>query len=344
MNTASTNADAVEQVTTAPASTGIRSQTSATLTRLFGWSMLSVLAVWLINNVMTLSYGWPGVPSLIGGEGGLAAIVQLGLYAVGFALVFAYVSRTAGISLRKDAQRISDFNAYLIRWAFFAVMLVGLVDAAISFIRVEGMLEPWFGKEMSQKLGRSAYRGPYVHIPLILVSGLIALRARTLGFHWLTLMIVIAELLIVFTRFIFSYEQAFMGDLVRFWYAALFLFASAYTLLEEGHVRVDVFYAGMQNRTKAFVNAWGSLLLGMTLCWAIIIVSLGGKNAIVYGTVTNFEVSQSGFGMYVKYLMASFLVIFAITMLIQFVSYLLEAVADLREEPGSKLDRAETVH
>ena len=33
-----------------------------------------------------------------------------------------------------------------------------------------------------------------------------------------------------------------MGDLVRYWYAGLFLFASAYTLFEDGHVRVDVFY------------------------------------------------------------------------------------------------------
>jgi len=59
----------------------------------------------------------------------------------------------------------------------------------------------------------------------------IGLFTRTLGFQWLALLIVIAELAIVFTRFIFSYEQAFMGDLVRFWYAALFLFASAHTLL-----------------------------------------------------------------------------------------------------------------
>ena len=73
-----------------------------------------------------------------------------------------------------------------------------------------------------------------------------SLRAKTLGFPWLALLIVVAELAIVITRFVFSYEQAFMGDLVRFWYAALFLFASAYTLYEEGHVRVDVFYAGMQ--------------------------------------------------------------------------------------------------
>ena len=40
--------------------------------------------------------------------------------------------------------------------------------------------------------------------------------------------------------------------------------------------------------------------------------------------------------MYVKYLMAAFLVIFAITMLIQFVSYLFEAYADYRDEPGHR--------
>ena len=82
-------------------------------------------------------------------------------------------------------------------------------------------------------------------MPLIALGFLTSFFTRTLGFTWLALLIVAAELGIVISRFIFSYEQAFMGDLVRFWYAALFLFASAYTLLDEGHVRVDVFYAGL---------------------------------------------------------------------------------------------------
>ena len=51
------------------------------------------------------------------------------------------------------------------------------------------------------------------------------------------------------------------SDLVRFWYGALFLFASAYTLYEDGHVRVDVFYAALSNRIKGLINIWGSLLL-----------------------------------------------------------------------------------
>ena len=56
-----------------------------------------------------------------------------------------------------------------------------------------------------------------------------------------------------------------MGDLVRFWYAALFLFASAYTLKEEGHVRVDVLFAGFKKKTKAWVNATGTAALAFPL-------------------------------------------------------------------------------
>ena len=116
-----------------------------------------------------------------------------------------------------------------------------------------------------------------------------------------------------------------MGDLVRFWYAALFLFASAYTLLEEGHVRVDVFYASLARTTKGAVNTYGSIILGMSLCWTILIIGFKGKASIIYGPLANFEVSQSGFGMYTKYLMAGFLAVFAITMLIQFVSQMFES-------------------
>ena len=173
---------------------------------------------------------------------------------------------------------------------------------------------------------------------------IIGLFTRTLGFTWLTILIVAAELMIVISRFIFSYEQAFMSDLVRFWYGALFLFASAYTLLEEGHVRVDVFYAGFASKTKGLVNAVGSIVLGMSLCWVILLVGMGSKSSIINSPVIYFEVTQSGFGMYVKYMMAAFLGIFAISMMIQFVSYLLDAVADYRGDPGKRTPAAPGAH
>ena len=168
-------------------------------------------------------------------------------------------------------------------------------------------------------------------MPLIVIGFIVARFTKTIGFHWLSLLIVGSELLIVITRFVFSYEQTFMGDLVRFWYAALFLFASAYTLKEDAHVRVDVFYASFTRRTKSILNIIGTVFFGIPLCWLILMRGLWGKSSLINSPMMNFETSMSGFGMYVKYLMAAFLVVFALSMLFQFTAYLFNSLADIEE-------------
>ena len=303
--------------------------------RMFSWAVTFLMFVFLFNNFLTYWFDWPGATS-VSSNGGALAWLQVALYAVGLAGAIWYVRRSPKLPLRDDANRLYGLTAYIIRWAFFSVLLVGLVDAFISFLRVEGFLESVVGSNLSAELGRPVFRGLWVHVPLLLVSFVIAAFTRTLGFIWLTLLVVVAELLIVFTRFIFSYEQAYMGDLVRFWYAALFLFASAYTLIDEGHVRVDVLYAGFTTRAKGIVNHIGSILLGMTLCFAVLWFGMEGKASVINSPLLNFEVSQSGFGMYVKYMMAGFLAVFAVTMMVQFAGYLLDAVADQRNEPGKR--------
>lgn len=318
-------------------------QSPALLTRLFGWTMLATLLTYLLNNYLTIDREFAGASQVFVGNFSTGSLVQLFIYLLGFAIAVAYVYRDRTQSLRDDSKIITRFNTYLIRGCFWAVLLVGLADTSISFLRIEGMLENYFSEDMVKELGRPNFRGLYVHYPLVAAGFLIALFTRTLGFQWLALLIVAAELTIVITRFIFSYEQAFMGDLVRFWYAALFLFASAYTLLHEGHVRVDVFYAGLSRRAKGRVNATGAILFGMALCWTILIIGFKGKASIIYGPINNFEVSQSGFGMYTKYLMAGYLAIFAISMLIQFVSQLFDARADVRNDPGAPEPDSEKV-
>ncbi|MEJ8473135.1 TRAP transporter small permease subunit [Roseibium algae] len=309
--------------------------------RLLGWVMLAVLAAFLLNNYLTYWQDLPGIGPVFGqkANGSLPMVwswLQLGLYAGLVIWAIAHVSCTPHTTLREDSKRISNINAYLIRGAFFAVLIVGLTDTVISFLRIEELLPHVVGEDLATELGRARFRGAYVHMPLIAFSFLIACFVRTLGFTWLALMVVVAELLIVIGRFIFSYEQAFMADLVRFWYAALFLFASAYTLMEEGHVRVDVFYAGFSKKTKGKINAIGSVLLGISLCWVILIIGMGGKQNIINSPILSYETTQAGFGLYVKYLMAGFLGVFAVSMMIQFVSYFLNAIADIRGDSGGR--------
>lgn len=318
--------------------------------RLIGWLFLSTMAGFILNAILTFWGGWPGVAPLLGmmpdpSNGSATGLMwsQLALYGLIILLAFFYVIRSPGKSLRADADLVSNFNRFLIRSAFWVVFLVGLADATISFLRVEGFLQAIVGDQLTRDLGRSQFRGFYVHAPIIVLGVVIGAFTRTLGVVWLALLVVGAELIIVFTRFIFSYEQAFMADLVRFWYGALFLFASAFTLLEDGHVRVDVFYSSFSRAKKGLVNSWGAILLGMTLCWTILIFGMWSKSSIIVSPILVYEVTQSGFGMYVKYFMAGFLGIFAVTMMIQFVSQMFAAAADMRGDPGGSAPATESV-
>lgn len=307
-----------------------------TLCRIFAWSSILLLLAFLINNYLNFWRGWPSVNSVFGGNFTALSLIQAALYVVAIALAVAHVTRSPTASLRQESETIYSINRFIVRAAFWAVLLIGVADTVVSLLRVEGMLPGLLGDTLAIDLGRSSFRGVWVHFPMIIIGVVIATFHRGLGFPWLALLVVAAEMLIVISRFIFSYEQAYMADLVRFWYGALFLFASAYTLYEEGHVRVDVLYAAFSDRTKGIVNAICCIVLGMTLCWVIVIYGMEGRSSVINGPLLSFEVTQTGFGMYVKYWMAGFLAIFAITMLIQFSGYFLESVADYRGDPGKR--------
>ncbi len=306
------------------------------LYRVFAWAMIAVLFAFLLNNYLNYWQQWPSASSVLAGTFSALGLVQVAIYVLAVAAAVAFVLRSPTNLLRPDSEAIYAMTAYIVRAAFWATLLIGVADTIVSFLRVEGLLPGLVGHKLTIDLGRSSFRGVWVHMPMIGIGIVIARFHRGLGFPWLALLVVAAEMLIVVTRFIFSYEQAFMADLVRFWYAALFLFASAYTLIEEGHVRVDVLYAAFADRTKGFVNAAGCILLGMSLCWVILIFGMSNRSAIINSPLLSFEVTQTGFGMYVKYWMAAFLAIYATTMLIQFCGYFLESIADYRGEPGKR--------
>lgn len=324
--------------------------------RLLASASVALGLVFIFNNYLNFWQDWPGVPALFSHlgwfgleppdsplDGGAVprGWLQLLLYLLPVAAIAIFIQRTPGRTLQEDSDIFSALAAYVIRAAFWAVLLIGLADMVISFLRVEGFLKSVVGVGLAEDLGRSRFRGQTVHYPLMVLSLVIAYLSRSLGFTWLALLIVVAEIQIVIARFVFSYEQAFMADLVRFWYGALFLFASPYTLIHEGHVRVDILYAGFSERGKAWCNTLGSALLGMPLCWVILTRGMWGKSNIINGPLLNFEVTQAGYGLYVKYLLAGILLIFAISMLIQFASYFLSSAAVLLREPGYHPDTTE---
>ena len=311
------------------------------LIRIFSFSILSITFVFLINNVLTIWFDWPGIKQLFSNyglfgfkklgkplEGSVLtfAFIQLFFYFISVLLVIFYVFKSINQTLESDAEILTKFTAYIIRSSFWAVLIVGIADAIVSFMVVEKLTGPILGEYLRVKLVIPNFRITYVHFPLILISFVIGYFTRTVGFIWLAILVVASEFAIVLSRFIFEYEQAFQGDLVRFWYSALYLFASAYALMHEGHVRVDVLYTGFSERKKAWTNSIGSLVLGIPLCLIVIFLGMINKASIINGPVLSFEITQQGSnGLYLLYLMAIYLAVFAVSMLTQFTSYFMSS-------------------
>jgi len=299
--------------------------------RFLGWFLINTLVAFMINNVLYLAFNIPFAVDFIL-KNDIYAIIPTLIYLTAFGFSFFIALKNSHKSYIWDSDLLHRFNLYFIRSCFWSVFLIGSIDVIIAFMRVEEVSNMIFNDELVRALKKPSFVCTFIHIPLVFISFVIGYFSKTLGFTWLALMIVCAELIIVITRFVFSYEQSFMGDLVRYWYAALFLFASAYTLFEDGHVRVDVFYTNLKVKTKSFVNAIGSIFLGISTCIAILFVGFNGKQSIINSPILNFEITQTGsVGMFVKYQLAAFLGIFAISMLIQFVSYYFSSLAKMNE-------------
>ena len=308
--------------------------------RIVGYVIIAITFAFLINNFLNYWADWPGVKKLLANYGLFGfeklknpisgslftyALFQLFLYIVLIFLVVFFVFKTPNQTLNKDSEILSSLSAYIIRSAFWMVFIVGLVDLTISFLATEKLLIIIFNEKIHLNLISPPFRIKFIHVPLIFVSMILGYFTRTLGFIWLAILVIFAEFSIVITRFIFSYEQAFMGDLVRFWYGALFLFASAHALIHEGHVRVDVLYTNFSDRARAWTNTIGSFLFGIPLCLTILFLGMSGKASIINSPLLSFEITQQGSsGLYVKYLMAAFLAIFALSMLTQFTSYFMK--------------------
>ena len=311
----------------------------STYLRVLSYSVLAFTLAFLINNLFTVWGGWPGIKKVFShydlfgykqksleSSDLTYGYIQILIYVVCILSVIFYVLRTYSQTLVDDSKILSKFSAYLIRGSFWAVFLVGLADFIISFMVVERLWEAIFSPEVKAFMVKAPERITYIHFPIILVSFIIGYFTKSVGFIWLAVLVVLSEFVIVLSRFVFSYEQAFQGDLVRFWYAALYLFASAYALIHEGHVRVDVLYSSFSEKKKAWTNMVGSALLGVPLCLIVLFLGLNGKASIINGPVVAFEVTQQGSnGLYLLYLMAVYLAVFAVTMLLQFTSYFMSS-------------------
>ena len=83
---------------------------------------------------------------------------------------------------------------------------------------------------------------------------------------WLTLIMVLVTFVVVVMRYVFDAGAVWLQESVVWMHAVVFMVGAAYTLQQEEHVRVDIFYRNMSERRRALVDLLGVLLFLLPVC------------------------------------------------------------------------------
>ena len=90
---------------------------------------------------------------------------------------------------------------------------------------------------------------------------------------WTTALVVLVVFVDVVMRYAFNTSFVFMQELEWHLFAFIFLMGAGYTLLKDGHVRVDIFYQRLDPKSKAWIDFLGVLLFLIPGCVMIIATS-----------------------------------------------------------------------
>ena len=91
---------------------------------------------------------------------------------------------------------------------------------------------------------------------------------------WTTLLLVLVTFVDVVMRYFFNTSYVFTQELEWHVFAFIFLMGAGYTLKNEGHVRVEVFYGKLSANGRAWINLVGVLFFLIPSCIVFIKTAL----------------------------------------------------------------------
>ena len=146
---------------------------------------------------------------------------------------------------------------------------------------------------------------------------------------WLVLVMLLEQFLIVILRYVFSWGSIEMQESIWYLHAVSFMIGIGYTLMYDGHVRVDFIYNNQPRRRQAQINALGVIFFLLPLCvvtwwlsWDYVVHSWEVK-----------ESSTEGSGLPWLYLFKTLILVADVFLTIQAVSLLLRSLIEIRGTP-----------
>lgn len=168
---------------------------------------------------------------------------------------------------------------------------------------------------------------------------------------WTAFAMVIAQFIIVLFVAIFRIGGLVpMEESVLYYHSVLFLLGAGYTLIRDGHVRVDIFYREASPKRKRLVDLLGLIFFLFPVCaafiwysWPFMLQAWDISNA----PGLQVEGSREPHGLHLVFILKTFVFVFAIMLTVQAVALLLRNIlawrGDLPDHWSPTTERSESL-
>ena len=144
-------------------------------------------------------------------------------------------------------------------------------------------------------------------------------------------LIVVLALLIVYeatNRYLFNASSVTISEIQWHIFDIIFLLGLSYTMQQDKHVRVDLFYDSYSPKTKAIVDIVGTIFLIIPFILIVIYTSY----TLVEMSYLQDEISSDPGGLSYRYLIKGMIIVGFVLLLLQSISNLAKNIATFREQ------------
>ena len=149
---------------------------------------------------------------------------------------------------------------------------------------------------------------------------------------WLTLILVLVVCYDVLIRYFLKNSVVAIQEIEWHLFAVIFLISAAYTLKHDRHVRVDVFYAKLSEKKKAWIDFLGSLVFLIPFCF----LAIWSSKIFVKLSFNLRETSPDPGGLPARYILKTAIPLGFLLLLLQGISLAIKSLSAITQNPTGK--------
>ena len=137
---------------------------------------------------------------------------------------------------------------------------------------------------------------------------------------YLAISLILITFLVALMRYVFDFGNIAFQEITIYLHALIFTIGASYTLKNDTHVRIDIFYNKFSSNKKKMVNFYGTIFFLLPTCILITITSFD----YVLSSIILLESSREAGGLPIIYILKSYIILMSVTLFLQALSELIK--------------------